>query len=221
MQQFDEYRKNLVECQLYPNGILDRDILEIFRTLPREVFYSADKAVKCYGDEDIPLKDNIWALEPVTEARIVYHGDFRRDDVVLVVGAATPTLPAYLAHLVTTVIVIDTDAEMLETIKNAALKLELCNIVTEQVADMAQGFAAQAPFDRIVFGGAIAHIPPALQEQLVDGGGLVAVERESERAPGVLNVYIKSQSGYLSPRFIGHANTPYLPPFAPEEKFVF
>jgi len=218
---FDEYRKNLVECQLAPNGIANPEIINIFRTMPREIFYSTAQASACYGDEDLRTSDHSWSLEPLTEARILNHGGFKKEDVVLLVGATTPTLPAYLAQLVTTVIVIDTDEDLLENIRKATLQLELCNIVFEKVQNYNEGFSEQAPYDKIIFAGAISKVPDIYASQLVAQGALIAVERATADSPGYLNLYTKTKDNYISKKFIEHANTPYLQGFKQESHFVF
>ena len=90
---FSSYRKNLVDCQLYPNGIVDKKILDIFENMPRETFFDKSHSCACYCDEDFQVKDNRWALEPLLEARILHEGDFNDKDVVMVIGASSPTLP--------------------------------------------------------------------------------------------------------------------------------
>lgn len=220
---FSAYRKNLVDCQLYPSGIVDKEILNVFLSLPREKFFEAANASACYGDEDIHVKKDRWAFEPVIEARILYEGAFKGNDLVLIVGASSPTLPAYIAQFVTTVIVIDNDQQLLDKSQKAAMDLEICNIVYEHLKDYAQGYSAQAPYDKIVFSGAVSFIPEELASQLTMDGCILAIERKGYNEPGEMKKYVRAgaDSPVLSAQFIDNANTPYLPGFEPESRFEF
>lgn len=220
---FSNYRKNLVECQLYPNGIVDKEILNVFLTLPRENFFDSANSCACYGDEDVCVKNDRWALEPVIEALILHEGEFNDKDIVMIIGASSPTLPAYIAQFVTTVIVIDTDQQLLDKSQKACLDLEICNILFECVDDYTKGCPAQAPYDKIVFSGAVSRVNEDIIAQLTIDGRILAILREDFNTPGSLVKLFRADkdSPALSTQFIDNVNTPYLPGFQPESRFEF
>lgn len=217
LMNFDQCRINMVECQLSPNGIKNKDIIELFSSVPRERFYF-DEASKlsCYKDEDTKLNDNKWAVDPVTEARIIQYTDFKPSDVVLIIGASTPTLAAYISPYVATVIVIDEDENLLEKIRQECLGLDLCNITCEHIDDYTRGYPKLAPYDKIVFSGTISKLEDHITAQVVEGGEITSIIRENYDAPGVLYVSKVLSHKNLSKKFIYNANTPYLPKFGPE-----
>jgi len=82
-----------------------------------------------------------------------------------------------------------------------------------------QGHKPRAPYDVILFGGAVAELPPEIGQQLADGGRLVAVVRP----PGRIGrgVICTRTEGVLAYRPIFDAATPLLPDFSPRPAFTF
>lgn len=216
---FSEARKNMVECQLKTNGITNDRIVAAFLSVPREEFYPPHLTSCAYVDEDVKIANDRWSLEPLVEARLMNAADLKPADVVLLVGASSPALAAYLAQIVTTVIVIDDDQSLLDNAQSVSLKLELTNIAYIK-SPMTGGYGAEAPYDVVIVSGAAHHVPAALFDQVVDGGRLVCIEKSRENAQGDLRLYTKS-GGHISGTFISLANTPYLKGFEPQSNFEF
>ncbi|HLJ20677.1 MAG TPA: protein-L-isoaspartate O-methyltransferase, partial [Stellaceae bacterium] len=86
-------------------------------------------------------------------------------------------------------------------------------------APLAQGHAAGAPYDAILFGGAVATISEVIVQQLGKSGRIAAVLSSEGRVP---QVTIMAPAGeVLSRRPVFDAAAHALPGFASEPAFVF
>ena len=81
------------------------------------------------------------------------------------------------------------------------------------------GHRQRAPYDVILFGGAVAEVPQEISSQLGEGGRMVAVLRPGAGV-GRATVMLRT-GGVLAQRVIFDATTPLLPGFVPKPAFVF
>jgi len=84
---------------------------------------------------------------------------------------------------------------------------------------LADGYPKHGPYDIILVNGAVAEFPPALLDQLAEGGRLVGVRRPGQ-GPGAAMLMLK-RHGAVAGRALFEAATPYLPGLAPRPRFVF
>jgi protein-L-isoaspartate(D-aspartate) O-methyltransferase len=82
-----------------------------------------------------------------------------------------------------------------------------------------QGYAKQAPYDVILLHGAVAEVPPAILEQLADGGRLVTVVSPDGRM-GQARLFQRTGKVETG-RILFDAATPLLPGFEPKPVFEF
>ena len=87
-------------------------------------------------------------------------------------------------------------------------------------APLAVGHRARAPYDVILFGGAVAAIPNEISTQLAEGGRIGVVLREPGSPLGRATLITRT-GAVLAQRVIFDAATPLLPGFAAEPGFVF
>ncbi|HEX3536297.1 MAG TPA: protein-L-isoaspartate O-methyltransferase, partial [Stellaceae bacterium] len=80
-------------------------------------------------------------------------------------------------------------------------------------------YRPRAPYDVILFGGAVVETPPEIAAQLADGGRLLAVVKPAN-AMGRATLMTRT-GGVLARRVIFDAATPVLPGFAPKPAFEF
>jgi protein-L-isoaspartate(D-aspartate) O-methyltransferase len=86
-------------------------------------------------------------------------------------------------------------------------------------ATPAAGCPSRGPYDVILLDGAVAAIPPAIAEQLANGGRLVTVVQGN---PGMGKAVLMTRvDGAFGQRTIFDAGTPMLPGFAAQPGFVF
>ena len=218
MTDYAAARLNMVESQIRPNRVTDLRLVGAMFDLPRERFVPDALRGIAYVDEDVPLGADRFLMEPMVLARLVQTARIEGDDTVLDVGCGTGYAAALMAQLAKRVVALDSDATLVRHAQSALAALGVGNVevVTGQLT---HGYARGAPYNVIVFGGAVQHIPDAIIEQLAEGGRLVAVVA-SPGEPGRATLITKV-AGALSRRVVFDAGSRLLPGFALEAGFAF
>ena len=83
---------------------------------------------------------------------------------------------------------------------------------------LARGYPEQGPYDVIFLDGGIEELPPALTDQLKEGGRLAAIVMQGP--VGKARIF-KKTSGTVSGRNVFDATAPILPGFARARVFSF
>jgi len=218
MFDFAQARQNMIDGQLRPNRVTNPALLEAVRDLPRERFLPAELQRVAYIDDDIPLPNGRALLEPLVVCRMIQAADPKPTDVALDIGCGSGYTAALLSRLASTVFGIDSDPSLVQQAIANLSALSADNVVIAE-RPMAEGWPEHRPYDAIVVGGAVEFVPPALLEQLAEGGRLVAVVSESGRA-GAARLYRKI-GGVVSSRTLFDASCWLLPGFAKPQQFVF
>lgn len=218
MIDFEKCRRNMVDCQLRPNGVTDERVLAAMGSVPREAFTAPDYQGIAYVDEDIPIGDGRYLMEPMVLARMLQAAAIGGDDVVLDIGCGSGYTAAVCARIAATVVAVESEPRLAAEAIRILGELEIDNVVVVEDA-LEDGYREQAPYDSIVFSGSVADLPEPILGQLSDGGRLVAViEDESGRGRAVL---AQNTRGTISRRAIFDASIPRLPGFDREPQFVF
>lgn len=218
MVDYAAARRNMVECQLRTNKVSDLGLLEAFETLPRELFVPEPMQGFAYVDEDIEISEGRWLMEPMVLARLLQAADPGAGDVALDIGCGSGYATAILARLSATVVALESDGEMAGTANRLLSELGIDNAVVVE-GSLVEGYPKQAPYNLILLSAAVAEVPPAITDQLADGGRLIAVVKD---APGMGRATLMRRGGdVVARRTLFDAATPMLPGFAREPGFVF
>ncbi|HVY16811.1 MAG TPA: protein-L-isoaspartate O-methyltransferase [Rhodopila sp.] len=161
---FADARKKMVDSQIRPNRVTDPRILSAMRRLPRERFLPPSVLAMAYVDDDVPLGNGRYLMEPMVLARMLQAAQPRENERTLVVGSGTGYGAAVLAACGCRVVALEDDPALLG-IANAVLPTEAPS-VTVVSGPLAAGWAANAPYDLILIEGAVPEIPAAVQQQL-------------------------------------------------------
>ncbi len=173
-------RETMVDRQIRPVDVTDRRVLAAFGEIPRELFLPVGLRSIAYSDKDLPLKVPSWGeaprhlIAPAVLARLVQLAELVETDIVLDVGCATGYSSAVLARLTASVVGLEADPDLTRAATETLIDLGIGNVAIVSGA-LENGYPAEAPYDVIVLGGAVASVPRRLTEQLKDGGRLVAV----------------------------------------------
>lgn len=171
---FASARACMVDSQIRPNRVTDPRILSAMRRLPRERFLPPNVSSLAYADEDVPLGNGRFMLEPMVFARLLQAANLRDNERVLVVGAGTGYGAAVLAACGCQVTALEEDAS-LAWIARGVLPIEAPGVIVVS-GPLAAGWPAHAPYDLIVIEGAVPRIPPALAAQThQESGRILAV----------------------------------------------
>ncbi len=218
MLEYVTARRNMVDSQLRTNKVTDAGLIEAFAFVPRELFVPERLRGIAYVDQDIALGNGRFAMEPMVLARLLQAARPEPDDIALDLGCTTGYVTAILSRLVATVVALEGEADLAAEANRTLSELEIDNAVVVE-GPLTEGYPKQAPYNVIVLGGAGAEIPPAISDQLADGGRLVAVVK-GDAGMGRATL-MKRNGGVVSSRILFDASAPMLPGFEIEPGFVF
>ncbi|MDO9282755.1 MAG: protein-L-isoaspartate O-methyltransferase [Methylotenera sp.] len=170
----DAARFNMIEQQIRTWEVLDPVVLELFNTVPRENFVAESQVGLAFADVELPIGEGQTMLSPKVEGRILQAVGVKKTDKVLLVGTGSGYLTALLATLAAHVHAVEIYPALSAIAKNRLDQQNIRN-VTLHVADAANGYAAAAPYDVIIFTGSLQLRPTAAEKMLNVGGRLFAV----------------------------------------------
>ena len=169
----EKARFNMIEQQIRPWNVLDKDILDMLIVVKRENYFPQDQKTLAFFDTELPLPDGSKAMSPKLEARIVQEVNPKKQESVLLIGAASGYLAALLASVSSHVTVLETSL----VLKELAEKNLAADGVRNVSVLLADGLSGQhtGSYDVIVVAGAVESIPETLKKQLNVGGRLLAI----------------------------------------------
>lgn len=215
---FAKARMNMVDCQLRPNKVVNPAIVEAMGAVPREQFVPEDMAGVAYVDEDLPLGGGRFLMEPMVMGRLLQESRPNADDAALLIGCGSGYAAAILGKLVGAVFALEGDSEIAAKASELLSKQGADNVVVVE-GPLGQGWPGEAPYNLILFNGAVSEVPQAVIDQLAENGRIVAVVAGAE-GPGRASL-IERRGGIVSRRLLFDANTPPLPDFTKSAGFVF
>lgn len=168
---FVGYRRRLIE-EIRGHGINDLEILELFDRVPRHAFLPEGMWPRAYDDAAIPIGYGQTASQPSLQAYYLTLLRPTRDEKVLEIGTGSGYLTALLALMADRVYSVERVRELSQKARRALDALALKNVAL-LVGDGTIGWRKYAPFDVVVVSAASPSIPPALVDQLGDGGRML------------------------------------------------
>src|ERR671918_2793875 len=165
-------RGRMVERQLRRRDIRDDRVLAAMARVPREFFVPPELRDRAYEDAALPIGAGQTISQPYMVAAICQALALRGDERVLDVGTGSGYQAAVLAELADEVHTIERVPELAEEAR-AALAAAGYDKVDVHVGDGSLGVPERAPYDGIAVAAAAPTVPPALYEQLAEGGRLV------------------------------------------------
>jgi protein-L-isoaspartate(D-aspartate) O-methyltransferase len=156
-------------------AIADERALAAIASIPRERFVPDRERGRAYDNVALPIARGQTISQPLVVARMLELVAPGPGEKILDIGTGSGYHAALLALLGGHVWTIERQAELSELARVAIESLGLDN-VTLIVGDGWRGLPAQAPFDVINVAAAIdeTNLPLELEDQLADGGRLVA-----------------------------------------------
>ena len=212
---------NMVRSQVFTNKVTDEAVMAVMESVPRDEFVPSNyRGVACV-DEDLPLGNGRYLIEPMVFARLLQLAEIKKTDSVLVIAPASGYPLAVIAQLAGKVIGVESDAVDVTAVPEKLARLNLHN-VTLVSGNLHLGHPALKPYDVIFINGAVQKIPEALTDQLKNNGRLITVQAdvENEKAPGY-GVVAHKLGKTISEAKIFQAFTPRLKEFDLPRKFAF
>ncbi|HHF7372579.1 protein-L-isoaspartate O-methyltransferase family protein [Legionella bozemanae] len=215
---YQSARINMVKQQLRTGDVLNESILDLYDVVLRHEFVPEQFTNFAYSDMQIPLNHGQRMLTPLEEGQILQALDLQGHETVLEVGTGSGFFTAMLSKLCKKVISIDYYADFTN---NAAQKLKEhhCDNVELITGDANQGWLEDAPYDVVIFTGAIEKITETQRLQVLPGGKLFVIEGTSPVMQGRLYELDHHENWHESLLF--ETNIPLLINKSKPKEFVF
>lgn len=154
-------------------GVTAPKVLSAMERTPRAAFAPEHMAALALDDVNLPLPCGQTMTKPSVVGRMVSALDLSGGERVLEIGCGSGYQTAVIAQIAAKVTGVDRHARLVTDARAALGKLRLDPAQTH-LGDGRQGWAAAAPFDRIIVNAAVAAVPEALAAQASPGAVIVA-----------------------------------------------
>jgi protein-L-isoaspartate(D-aspartate) O-methyltransferase len=190
-------------------GISDQAVLRAMDEVPRERFVDSDFAASSYADQALPIACGQTISQPYVVAYMTEQLGVLPHHRVLEIGTGSGYQAAVLSRLAREVVSIERYRTLADQARERlrALGYDNVEVIT---GDGFAGAPARAPFDRIIVTAAAEDVPPALVEQLGEGGILV-LPLGPHAGPQHIVRLTKTPSGVERETLIGVRFVPLLP----------
>ena len=168
---FGGARRRLIEA-LQEKGIKDLGVLRAIDLVPRHKFVPESTRHRAYEDAALPIGSGQTISQPYVHARALELLQLTGKERVLEIGTGSAYQTALLAELAAQVFSIERVATLLDRSRRLLGELGVRN-VSLLLGDGTLGWRDYAPFNAIVVGAGAPHVPPALEQQLAEGGRLL------------------------------------------------
>jgi len=165
-------KERMLAHQLLSRGIKAPSVLAAMRSVPRHLFVPEGERARAYDDGPLSIGRGQTISQPYIVALMTELAGLEPTSRVLELGTGCGYQTAVLAACAGWVWTIELEPELAARAANTLTGLGVAN-VTPRVGDGSFGWAEAAPFDAIVVTAAPADVPPALLDQLTEGGRLV------------------------------------------------
>jgi protein-L-isoaspartate(D-aspartate) O-methyltransferase len=165
-------RRHMVESQVRARGIHDQRLLKAMASVPRHEFVEAPYREQAYEDHPLPIAAGQTISQPYIVALMLDLLQLEPSSRVLEIGTGSGYQTALLAQLAAHVYSVERHPELARQAEDTLSRLGFEN-VTVVTGDGSQGLIEHAPFDAIVVSAAASQIPPALFQQLREGGRMI------------------------------------------------
>ncbi|MEP6992290.1 MAG: protein-L-isoaspartate(D-aspartate) O-methyltransferase [bacterium] len=164
-------RRRLVEL-LRERGVRDMAVLRAFDLTPRHQFVPTGVRHRAYEDAPLQIGSGQTISQPSIHARYLEILALQGKERVLEIGTGSGYQTVLLSHLVAQVFTIERIAALYTSAREAINRAGATN-VSMLLGDGTVGWREYAPYDAILVSAGGPSIPPALVEQLADGGRML------------------------------------------------
>lgn len=178
---FHAARQQMVEGQLRQRDIRDERVLQAMSTVPRHLFVPPAWRSQAYDDGPLPIGEEQTISQPYIVAVMTESLRLKGTETVLEIGTGSGYQAAVLSVLSKQVYSVEIIPELAATARERLTALGYKNVEVI-VGDGNLGWPQGSPYDAIMVTAAAPRIPPALIEQLAEGGRFVLpVEIDNEQ----------------------------------------
>ena len=165
-------RQRMVDEQLQRRDIRDKNVISVFRKVPRHRFVDPAMSLEAYGDFPLSIGKGQTISQPYIVALMVQVLDVKKNDRVLEIGSGSGYETAILAESGGEIFSIERIEGLAKKAGKALEEFGYKNIHIK-TGDGTLGWQEHAPFDRIIVTASSQGVPQPLLDQLREGGRMV------------------------------------------------
>ncbi len=169
---FQLLRQRMVRQEVAGRGIRNPQVLEAMQEVPRHLFVPVNQRKFAYQDAALPIGHGQTITSPFVVAYMTDKLDPQPTDRVLEIGTGSGYQASVLSRIVAEVYSIEIVAPLGQRAARTIEELGYDNVHTK-IGDGYQGWPQYAPFDKIIVTCSPEKVPPALVQQLKEGGRLI------------------------------------------------
>ena len=162
----------MVAEQIRARGVADERVLDALMRVPRERFIPEELRYEAHGDYPVPIGHGQTISQPYIVAYMTEALRLLPTHRVLEIGTGCGYQTAVLAELAAEVFSVERIPELAARARETLDGMGYTNVQI-RAGDGYEGWPDHAPYDRVLGAAAADTVPPALVDQLVDGGILV------------------------------------------------
>lgn len=217
MTDFVSARRNMLDGQVRTNDVTDHGLQAVMMEVPRERFVPRSRQSLAYSDNNIEVADARYLMRPRAFSKLMQAARVAPGDMALVVGCATGYTAAVMGKLAESVVALESDEALAAAATTTLGELEIDNVAVVS-GPLKEGLADQGPYDVIFIDGALGQRCPVIEQQLADGGRLVAVIQSGPI--GRATIVVRDKDSFVATEPFDASVAP-LPGFDEEREFVF
>jgi protein-L-isoaspartate(D-aspartate) O-methyltransferase len=179
----DNYRqrglRNKLVKKLKEKGIKDEGVLAAIGKVPRHLFFDKALLDHAYQDKAFPIGEGQTISQPYTVAFQTQKLEIKKGDKVLEIGTGSGYQACILLEMGAKVYTIEYNRTLFERTRHFLPEIGYKPFFF--FGDGSKGIPAKAPYDKIIVTAGAPVIPPALTDQLAEGGILIIPVGDRER----------------------------------------
>ena len=172
--------RNQLAKLLEDKGIIDKNVLEAIKKIPRHLFLDSSFENFAYQDKAFPIGSDQTISQPYTVAFQSQLLEVKKDQKILEIGTGSGYQTAVLCLLGAKVYSVERQNELFKTTSALLPKLGI-RPKHLSFGDGYKGLPNHAPFDSIIVTAGAPIIPQALMAQLKIGGKLIIPVGEKDQ----------------------------------------
>jgi protein-L-isoaspartate(D-aspartate) O-methyltransferase len=188
-------RTRMVDVHLARRGITDPNVLDAFRSVPREAFVPPELAEFAYEDAPLPIGEGQTISQPYIVALTVQELGLRGGERVLEVGTGSGYAAAVLSRIAKEVYTIERVPGLAKSAKERLARLGFANVHVT-CGDGSLGWPEHARYEAIAVAAGGPKPPPALLSQLSLGGRLVMPVSDELAGQVLVRITRESETEY-------------------------
>ncbi len=169
---YAQKRRRMVIEQLAGRDISDRRVLEVLGKVPRHLFVPPSYRDQAYEDYPLPIGEGQTISQPYIVALMTQSLGLKEGEKVLEIGTGSGYQAAVLVEIGVRVFSVEIN-ERLAAQAAETLRILGYNDARVKCGDGYRGWPEEAPFDAMIVTCASPEVPPALADQLREGGRLI------------------------------------------------